>query len=284
MKKKIKIILLIMMILVSIIIGINIYIKATEHTRESEYTGDNAIDRAIENVYTNNSFSKGYIRFADDLHEVKEDVVIDSRLGIMEYNDITYYKQLKYVEASDVGEKLDKRMLLLKDNAGEVEVEIYKILDISTELAVAVKRVDSESYYLFNNPSYAPKDMKKFMEAFGINKDTKVLEVNLYVSSEERYINYSGVPIDYILDNILNKSGDITNDAGCFMKTTGLTFGVSIRSLGERIVIRVTEDGNICVDGIFLQYAFEFDGGEDKISRAVDFVNYINDNYEGKLE
>ncbi len=146
------------------------------------------------------------------------------------------------------------------------------------------KSIESEGYYLFFNIEYNPKNITEFIKAFGIDKETKVLYTDFYVYNQECCISYAEVSNQYIFENILSKAGDNTRS---FSYTgdeiTGISIVLSIRSLGEKMQINILDNGDVYVEGASLVYSFIFSGGEEGVLRAVDFVNYINDNYKGKI-
>ncbi len=268
------IIVLILQALILLMIVIFIYNKLTEPSNE--------IDKVIVDVYKNNSFEEGEEKFSFsyDLDISTGDEAMVLTLHEIEYNEISFLIEYRYVEESNIEERLDRQLLLLNNNV-EAEIEIYKIKGISEDVAIAVKGKDSEMYYFFYNMDYSPKDINEFIQDFGIIDESKVLYVGFNVYNKDRYISYLDISTEYIIKNVLGKAGD---KIGVYRRSelqTGLIILLEISSIEERFVISVLENGDLYF--ISSLENFVFAGGDNAVSRAVNLVNYISENYEGKI-
>ncbi len=278
MTKKDYIILVLQGAIVVLIIFF-IYGKLTE--------ASNDIDKKIVSVYKKGSFVEYYDvsihSKIDDNSEGYYEDVINQIEGYIEYNDIIFCNDYKNIDESDVGKKLDRKVVLLRDDGGEVEIDIFEIVDVSGEMAIAVKGVESERYNIFYNTDYNPKDMGEFINAFGIDEYTEVSNVKFGVHDKDFSIEYDGVSNEYIMENILSKAGD---KIGVYRRSelvTGLHIYLEVGKLRTDICILILNDGDLYVSTTLGSYTFVFEGGEGAVSREVEFIDYINNNYEGKI-
>ncbi len=276
-----KNIMIIVLIILGIFISIKILTPNTTHTHKR--TGNNDIDKAIVSIYKSNDFKEGSYNYDEELHEMSYEKAIALKLSYIERDDCSFYYISKYVEEYDVGEKLETRTVPFVDGSDEAEVEIYKIKDISDKVAVAVKTEHWRGYYLYVSVGYEPEDANEFIEAFGINKDTKVLYAEFDVYNKDCVIRYKEVTNNYFFENILTKAGDFNGFTSGTDELTGVEIALSISSLGEQMNIEIVENGDVCIRSVYIGRSYVFKSDEDGVSRVVDFVNYINDKYEGKI-
>ncbi len=266
------------------IIGLS-YIKEEHNRSRGGLTGNNDIDRLIQEVYENDKFvDKSDLNLQNSYDDNRVDVAIDILLTSVEYNDKLYLKEDVYIEERYIKEKIKDVKGYLSDNNREIELELYSIKGVSNEVAIAVKAVDSDKKYLLLNGDYEPKTLEDFIEDLGLRDGATVLEIRLLDYKDRYSVSYEGVSMEYLMDGLLaNSDKKIINEQESKIEETGLQIVISVDSTREKYLITVFENGDLNIKSILYYTRCTFNGDENTFVNGLELINYLRDNYKGVL-
>lgn len=290
MKRKSVLILAIIILITGIGFkaGYSIYFQwQIKLSRGHLWMGDNEIDRLIKKIYRQDSFLD-----TSELEEQQEkydkapvETAIDQRLIYVDYNNIRYSTEEMHLEKNYIGERMGEIKGYFYDGSGDVSIELFSIQDISRDVAVAVREINEDSYYLFVNHEYQAGNMETYLKDYGIDMDTGMGYVYLEDHKGKYYICYRDVSVKEVADLISGSDKVLVEDkerSSLDIEQTGLSFWMYNDILKIRLYFNVMEDGYIKVDNALSNIQFYY-CGEDEISKALEVMENIRKKYKGIL-
>ncbi len=288
MKRKSVLILAIIILITGIGFkaGYSIYFQwRIKLSRGHLWMGDNEIDRLIKKIYRQDSFLD-----TSELEEQQEkydkapmETAIDQRLIYVDYNNIRYSTEDMHLEKNYIGERMGEIKGYFYDGSGDVSIELFSIQDISRDVAVAVREINEDSYYLFVNHEYQAGNMETYLKDYGM--DMGMGYVYLEDHKGKYYICYRDVSVKEVADLISGPDKVLVEDkerSSLDIEQTGLSFWMYNDILKIRLYFNVMEDGYIKVDNALSNIQFYY-CGEDEVSKALEVMENIRKKYKGIL-
>ncbi len=271
----------IVLAIISIVIVFFIFSTRDEERSDSQRIKNNDIDRYIQIVYEDDSFiSKDEINFIKHDNKLPVGNYVDYELSILEYGDNAYYNKGGVLRDLYLGEKIQSEKKIY-DKSGEVELELYSIKGVSTEVAVGVCGKNSEIKNLFLNDSYKADNMMELMEDCGFFHGAIVEYCSLSDYNGKHSIWYQGITMDELRDMLFEDSElMLAKDFDSRVEETGMSFRIYVSSFDCYFWIRILENGDLRVDSMDLYNSWVF-SNENGIEKGVEFINYIRINYKG---
>lgn len=290
MKRKSVLILAIIILITGIGFkaGYSIYFQwRIKLSRGHLWMGDNEIDRLIKKIYRQDSFLD-----TSELEEQQEkydkapvETAIDQRLIYVDYNNIRYSTEDMHLEKNYIGERMGEIKGYFYDGSGDVSIELFSIQDISRDVAVAVREINEDSYYLFVNHEYQAGNMETYLKDYGMDMDMGMGYVYLEDHKGKYYICYRDVSVKEVADLISGPDKVLVEDkerSSLDIEQTGLSFWMYNDILKIRLYFNVMEDGYIKVDNALSNIQFYY-CGEDEVSKALEVMENIRKKYKGIL-
>ncbi len=285
-KKKLMMIIIVAIVTSAVVIRI-ITLKPTTYNyniSRGRLTGNNDIDRLIQDIYEKDSFVDIDDAPPNGDHPVNVvDVAINHLLQSVEYNDKIYLKEDVYIEEKYIEEKIADVIGYLSDNNGELALELYSIKGVSNGVAIAVKSADNDQKYLLLNPDYMPETLEDFIEDLGLREGGTVLRICLLDYKNRYSISYVGVTMEDLLDGLLvNAENKISKELDYKIEETGLMIVISVDGTKERYNITLLENGDIKIKSLnYIRVSFS--GGENDLENGINLINYVRKNSVGTL-
>lgn len=269
--------------------GYNVYFQwRIKLSRGHLWMGDNEIDRLIKKIYRQDAFldTSELEEQQGEYDKVPVETAIDQRLVYVDYNNIRYNTRDMHLEKNYIGERMEEIKGYFYDGSGDVSIELFSIQNISCDVAVAVREVNEDSYYLFVNHEYQAGNMETYLKDYGMDMDMGMGYVYLEDHKGKYYICYRDVSIKEVADLISGSDKVLVKDEerrSLDIKQTGLSFWMYNDILKIRLYFHIMEDGYIEVDNPLLNMQFYY-CGEDEISKALEVMGSLRKNYKGILE
>ena len=195
------------------------------------------------------------------------------------FNNVTYSTREKLAPANRLGNSLGAVKIQGRDEyTGElhsITTEAIKLIDISSECAIAVKIKDE--YYVYINTKYKPETLKDFIEDVDFENTLSFGSVDYgYFNEDMDYIReeYAGLDSSAVWDILfadqsLKSICGEENDALRLVNV--MSIGTNVDVIGyKNISIGVTKDGYLTTNILSSGKAYFI--GTDKVQEFIDYV------------
>lgn len=271
-------------------LGYHMYFQwQIELSRGHLWAGNNEIDRMIKKIYSQDLFLEEAEPEEDEFWNYVDlpepETVIHQKLFSISYNDTKYHTTDTRLERNCIGKKLEDTKGYFYDESGSIDIELFRIQNISFDAAVAVRAVNTDLYYVFANEEYQADNMETYLKSYGIDIDTNMGEIYLSDHKGKYYIYYKDIPAKEVMDLITGADKKLIQDEErnrLKIEQTGLSFSIYSDILKEKIHFQIMEDGYLEV-GNRLARTRLYDCGKDEISKALEVMGNTRKKHKGIL-
>lgn len=161
----------------------------------------------------------------------------------------------------------DRRLTIQEET--KLQVEAFKIKNLSENHCIAVRFDNDDNYYLFVNDEET-SSFKELVSEYGLRETMKIDRVKIYnpKDTEDTGREYQDVDINYILD-VLSQSEKIS-DGQSLNSEPIIKIDVSVPIFLSDAVLYIYEDGSVYSTLIDLESRYKID--KDKVSELVDYI------------
>jgi len=202
-------------------------------------------------------------------HLSPDDNILDILGFVMPYGESYYHSSKSRISDDRIGEFLGDINLntinLFKGLDEEISVsgKIYKITNISTDYALAVKYDTDGEYHLFGNINYLPETLGQMISDLDLKNEMEI--VAAYIDGQAYAIDSEKV-WEYLLS--VENAQSFENG----IHPSDYSVSVNVPILGKvRIVINIYADGHISTN-IPTSRAPSFDIGKGNVDKFIEYV------------
>lgn len=203
------------------------------------------------------------------------------------YEDNIYSEGILYmcrpIDTKYISKKIGSGIAKGTDDKGvkeETNVEVYEILKVNNEAAIAVKFEDENNYYSYCNLKYDFKNIDGLVNSLNLKEYLKFNAVTYkYVAKDNNYhdIYFYDVNNDDIFDTFFNDSNvKVSSVSNKFNRASLYTIGIYDKALSKyNLTFTIFDDGYARMN--LFEVGIEFEVGE----KGKAFIEYLHKNYEG---
>ncbi len=252
-------------------------------SRNPKRTGNNDIDKYIQTIYENDDFLSEYKpNYANSDNELPIGNFVNYDLFTLEYEGNNYYNKYGFIRKSYLGEKIETEKNIY-DKSGEVELELYSIKGISTDVAIGICGKNSEIKHIFLNDNYEADNMMELMQDCGFEYGATVQYCSLSDYEGKYSIWYQGITMEKLQEVLFEDSESmVVKEYDSSIEETGMTFRIYVDRINCYFLINVLENGYIKVKFMDLARQWVF-SNENGIEKGIELIDYIRENYKGAL-
>ena len=213
-----------------------------------------------------------------------DEMAISEQFSYFNFNSAEYSTRVYSIEKTNIGEKLGEVFLkgydIYKDIEHTSQAEVYEIIGINKECALAICFENDTEYYVYVNSWYRPETLEEFISAISLDENVSFGKVYYnYFDYENEYhsIEFEDISDELVWNMLLSDTSLKNVHEDTHMHISEMSISVDVPLLGyDNISLSVTEDGYIVTNILNTGKCFYI--GEDKVQA---FVDYVLENCEG---
>lgn len=244
--------------------------------------------------YQQSDSSSAYVSSVQEVVELPhwDELDINNQYTRFEWRGCSFSTAGAEISAENLGEFLGETTASGVDEYTEekhkITVSVYPIDKISEKTALAVKFPEDGKFYVYYNPSNAPKTLGEFFVDLNLTENLKISTTATCTTIENGYLTtrkYSNIDTAKLMD-IMRSAKDSLNECYSGRNLTDeereaeLEFAVDIPILGiKNLSLHVTKGGFIQTN-VYFHYSSQFYIGMDKTDS---FVQYVKGNCPSEI-
>lgn len=212
-----------------------------------------------------------------------EDMTVSQQFAELPYNGVRYSTQATAIAAESVGAQLASATLtgedIYTDAVYSTNGEVFEIVGISSDCAVALRFEDRSDYFVYVNHHYKPNTLGDLIRDLKLDERLELgaVRYDWRVGANSYLIEFPDVEDRVIWERLLSDTAleNVYDDQAMYRSL--MSVSVDIPLLGyENIGLWVTEDGYLVTNILGSGKAFLI--GEEKVNA---FVGYVTENCQG---